>query len=57
MKNIGNREMIKIIQNFKDTNFYEATADLLKKLSISINEITTLPINKNDLFKEQIKAF
>ena len=49
--------MIGTIQNFKNTNFYEASASFLKKLNIPINEITTLPIDKNDLFDKQIKVF
>jgi len=49
--------MIQTIKNFKDTNFYEATANFLKKLNIPVNEITTQPIAINYIFKTPIKAF
>ena len=49
--------MIDIIKNFKDTNFYEATAKFLKELNIPINEITTQAIAVNDIFETSIQSF
>lgn len=41
------------VKNFKTKNFYDASLELFKKLSIPLNSITELPIEPSDIFESQ----